>query len=407
MTLGVQLAEQLPGRIAVDLDPQRGRAGRPGQPERLDLLHDQAQLVLQGPLDRLPAGAADIQVGAAAPPVGDRVDLVGGEPAEQQQREGDPEAHPDQQVGRGVNAQCHPGQGNQGDQPGHQPLAEIAPATLRHQRVQHRHQAGGQEGDLHRRHRPATPARLELHPERTRPPSDHAQDNREKASELHHDPPDDQVPPAAQDQQHQQQPVEQRVQHPPGSDAGQTPQGRHQPRPDQAGQPTHHRIIHHGDRHRRAPQATGEDRQSQPDQDHRRHQPADPAGLQPIGQRRGRPGRPPPPRRPDRLAQAGVHRQGAAGWPRAVCGHVHGPSLPEIAASRQDDLVCWVRGCQGSEHAMRSDRTGASMLTACSRDQPPRAGTARDSYQWGEAKTGVDGPVMDQMDPSERRSNDS
>ena len=122
-----------------------------------------------------------------------------------------------------------------------------------------------------------------------------------KLSELHDDPPDDQVPPAPQDQQHQQQAVGQRVQHPPRGDAGQAPQGRHQPRPDQAGQPTHHRVVHHGDRHRRAPQPPGEDRQGQPDQHHRRHQPADPAGLQPIRQGRGRPGGPPPPRRPDRL----------------------------------------------------------------------------------------------------------
>ena len=350
VALGVQLAEQDRPRVALDLDPQRGRAGRPGQPERLDLLHDQAQLILQGALDRLPASPADIQMGAAAPPVGDRVDLVGGEPAEQQQREGDPDAHPDQHVGRGIHAQRHPGQGDQDDQPGHHPLAEITPATLRHQRVQHRHQARGQKGDLHRRHRPATPARLELDPERAWPPTDHGQDKGEQASELHDDKPDDQVPPAPQDQQHQQQPVEQRVQHPPGTDTGQAAQGRHQPRPDQAGQPTHHRVIHHGDRHGRAPQSAGEDRQGQPDQDHGRHQPADPAGLQPIRQRRGRPGRPPPPRRPHSLR---VHGQGA-GRPRAVCGHVHGPSQPEIPGSRHDDLVGWVPGCQGSEQATPS-----------------------------------------------------
>ena len=370
VALGIQLAEQLPGRIAADLDAQRGRAGRPGQPERLHVLHDQAELILQGPPDRLPAGPADVQVGAAAPPVGDWVDLVGGEPAEQQQREGHPDAHPDQQIGGGVDAQRHPGQGDQGDQPGHQPLAEITPATLRHQRVQHRHQARGEVGDLHRRHRPATPAGLELHPERARPPSDHAQDNREKAPELHDDPPDDQVPQAAQDQQHQQQAVGQRPQHPPGGDAGQAPQGRHQPRPDQAGQPAHHRVIHHGDRHGRAPQTPGEHRHGHPDKDHGRHQPADPAGLQPIRQRRGRPGRPPPPRRPHSL---GVHGQGA-GRPRAVCGQVHGPSLPEIAASRHDDLVCWVLGCQGAEHAMRSAGCSQPPSWLTEQQAPPGGG---------------------------------
>jgi hypothetical protein len=92
---GVQLAEQDRRGVAGDGDAQRGRAGRPGQPERLDLLHDEPKLVGQGAPDGLAAGAADIQMGAAAPPVGHWVDLVGGEAAEHQQREGHPENHPD------------------------------------------------------------------------------------------------------------------------------------------------------------------------------------------------------------------------------------------------------------------------------------------------------------------------
>jgi hypothetical protein len=81
VALGVQLAEQLPGWISLDGDAQRGGARRPRQPEPLDLLDQDAELVLQAPPDRLPTGAADVQVGGAATPVGDRVDLVGGEAA--------------------------------------------------------------------------------------------------------------------------------------------------------------------------------------------------------------------------------------------------------------------------------------------------------------------------------------
>jgi hypothetical protein len=56
------------------------------------------------------------------------------------------------------------------------------------------------------------------------------------------------------------------------------------------------------------------------------------------------------------------------------------------------------------------DRTGPeppSLFTACSRDRPPPAGMARDSYLWERAKAQVEQPVRSQMDTWERRSNDS
>src|SRR4029077_1984833 len=46
---GGELAEQLLGWRVADRDPQRGGAGRAGQPERLDLPGGQAQLLPQGP----------------------------------------------------------------------------------------------------------------------------------------------------------------------------------------------------------------------------------------------------------------------------------------------------------------------------------------------------------------------
>jgi hypothetical protein len=62
MALGVQLAEDIAGRagLILELDPQWGRAGRPGQPERLDLQRGQPQLVGQGVADRLTAAPTDV-----------------------------------------------------------------------------------------------------------------------------------------------------------------------------------------------------------------------------------------------------------------------------------------------------------------------------------------------------------
>jgi hypothetical protein len=148
VALGVQLAEQPPGRFTLDGDLERGGAGRTGQPERLDLLHHEAELVGQGPPDCLAAGTGDIEVGAAAPPVDNREHLVGGEPAEGQQREGDPDAHRDQDVAGGVDPQRDAGHGDQGEQRRHQPLAGAAPAALGHQRVQHPHEDRREKGDL-------------------------------------------------------------------------------------------------------------------------------------------------------------------------------------------------------------------------------------------------------------------
>src|SRR5215211_1271476 len=53
----------------------------------------------------------------------------------------------------------------------------------------------------------------------------------------------------------------------------------------------------------------------------------------------------------------------------------------------------------------RPDGTGTlRLLTSCSRDRSTLAGTARESYPWGEAKAHVERPVRRQIDTSERRS---
>jgi hypothetical protein len=82
----VQLGEQPGVLLPLDLDTQRGRAGRALPAEGLDVLHDDAELVVEGPADRLTATPPHIQVGAAAAAVGHWEDLVWAQQPEGDQR---------------------------------------------------------------------------------------------------------------------------------------------------------------------------------------------------------------------------------------------------------------------------------------------------------------------------------
>ena len=123
---GVQLAEQLSGRVALDGDAQWGGAGRAGQAEGRDLGDGQAELVLQPVADGGSPPAGDVQVGGPAAAVADREDLVGGEQAEQGERDGDPDGGADQHVGRGLGAQRDTSQPGQRHHPGRHPACPAA-----------------------------------------------------------------------------------------------------------------------------------------------------------------------------------------------------------------------------------------------------------------------------------------
>ena len=325
---GVQLAEELGRGIAGHGDPQGGGAGRAGEAERLDLGDLQPELVLEPAPDGLAAGPADVQVGAAAPPVADREDLVGREPAVGQQRDGDPEGRPDDHVGGAVGAKGHPAEGGQRDQRRHHPLAGVAPAALGHQRVQDRDQPDGEEGDVQGRHGPAAPALMDLGPERPRPLGDGAEDGQaDVGQQVDQQQPDDQVPEPAKDQQRDDQPVGDAVQHPPGADGGQPAHHRLEAGQVHPAQPADHGGVEDGHVDGEAPQAAREDPDGRHDQHQRDHQPPDPAGLEVVGQRRRLPGRPPA-QRPCRGVGMGPGGPGGPfGW------RVH-QALPQTSLAR-------------------------------------------------------------------------
>ncbi len=115
MRLGHQLGQQLHLRLSGDPHPQRSRRGRSGQPDRGDGLHVHTELLLQSAPDRITALAGHVQVSPLALPVRDREDVVRGEEAKRRQRDRDSHRHPDQHVGRRVQAERHPGDADDRD----------------------------------------------------------------------------------------------------------------------------------------------------------------------------------------------------------------------------------------------------------------------------------------------------
>jgi hypothetical protein len=325
---GIQLAEQPVVGVALDPDPQRRGPGRPGQPERLDLLDHQAELVLQGLTDRLPTCPTDVQVSAAPTPVGDREDLAGRKDAKAEQRDRHPNGDPNQDIGGGLHRQVHAGDGDQDDQRGGHPLAGLAPASLRHQAIQDPDQDHHQRRQLLGWQRPGVPVGPELHPERPRPLQKWGQQVLdEEALQNPGRQHDQQLPQAAEHQQGQQQSPQQHRDGQIGVECGQRLHRRQQPGCPQPGQPSDHRSIDHGDVDSQAMQPTGKDQQRQYDQDHGGDQPSHPGGLQMMRQWWGLAGWTPPPRRAPNSRRTGLDPR-TSSPSRLVCGHVHGASQP-------------------------------------------------------------------------------
>jgi hypothetical protein len=245
---GVQLAEQLPGRVALDRDPQRGRAGRAGQPERRDLGHLDPSWSSRPrrmasprapPTSRWALRPRRYRMGKVSLGANSRnstsgmVTPMAARPA----RRSGP-----RRLGRGVPARpgppprsppaCRaaasgpPVPGCTGPPPGWRPGRPPGP------------RAG-----------PSCPSRPGWPPEWPGPLGGRAHraiDDHDE--ELGRDESEDQLPEAPQRQQGQHQPQPQGVEDPPRREEGQPLPGPHQPGGVQFGQPPDHRIVQDRDR---------------------------------------------------------------------------------------------------------------------------------------------------------------
>ena len=110
----VELPEQVRVGIAGDPQPQRRRSAGTGEPDGLAVDDGEAELVLHGLADRCPAAPRDVEVGGLAAPVGDREELVRREEAERQQRDGDADGDPGEDVEGMVDAEVEAGERDQG-----------------------------------------------------------------------------------------------------------------------------------------------------------------------------------------------------------------------------------------------------------------------------------------------------
>ena len=233
----------------------------------------------------------------SGPPVTDREDLGRSEQAEGHERDRDADQHADEDVDRRLHPERHPAHRHQRQQPGSDPLPEVAPAPLRHQRVQDHDDDGGQHTQPQRGQRPSLPVAAQLDPERTWPPhhADHP--------EVHlrgqdpGDQKDDQVPEPPQHQQCNHDAPQQGGQEQQTARCRQHADGRSVARQRRSRQPPHDRVVDHGqsDCCPAPPAPEQHDRQ----QRHRArgHQPPRAAGADVAGQRRRLAGRS---RRPDR-----------------------------------------------------------------------------------------------------------
>ena len=132
--LGVQLAEDVGGRVSFALDTDRCRASRARQAEWLYRHHLDAKLILQGMANRLAAPSGHIQMCAPAPPVGNGEDRFGSDQLEDHNPDGRPYQPSNPDIGWMVDAEVHPGDTEQRDQ--HRGCDEPvgAPPALRYQR---------------------------------------------------------------------------------------------------------------------------------------------------------------------------------------------------------------------------------------------------------------------------------
>jgi membrane-associated phospholipid phosphatase len=147
VALGVQLREQVLLRAPLDPQPERRRAGRRFQADRLDLEHGQPELVVHRQPDRIAAPPADVDMGDPAPAVGDGEPLVGGEVAERRDRYCHPERDAEEHVVGVIDGQVQAGQAEHGYHRGRRDLAVGTRAARYDQAVHRRHEEDRDPGD--------------------------------------------------------------------------------------------------------------------------------------------------------------------------------------------------------------------------------------------------------------------
>ena len=274
MRLGVELAEQVELRTALDAQTQRRRTGRAAQPNRADLVHDQPELLFEGLADGHTARAADIEVRRPSPAIGDREVLVGHEDSESDHREGHADRDGDEDVGRGVDAEVHARQRDEGDETGEGPLSEVAPATVGHERVEDQHEKPRGRQHLLGRQCPSAPTGAQGNAEGPRASGDVVDDPEQDLRELHDDHRDEQVSPAPQREQRDRQGPRENLDHPPRADGREHAGHLVEPRRVGAADPAHDRVVDHRCPDRRAVQAVVKHGERCDDNRHQHDQPA-------------------------------------------------------------------------------------------------------------------------------------
>ena len=178
---------------------QRGRAAGALEPDRLDVVHREPELVLQRDPDRLAATSGDVEVRRlAVRAVADREQVVGGEGAERGQRDRDPDDRTEHDVGEVVDAEVDPQHAGDRDRARHGELRPEPRPAGNDEHVGHADRQDRDRTDRDRRRGVSLPARELLHAERSRPQGDELEPLQEGSCDAEGDHPDQEVAPAAE-----------------------------------------------------------------------------------------------------------------------------------------------------------------------------------------------------------------
>ena len=199
---GVQLAEDVRVRVALELHAKRRRAARSFEPEEFHLDGDHTELILESLHDGVVASTGHVKVRGTPSLVRNRENLVRGEQAEGAKWNRDADDNSKQRVGQRFLCEVEARQERQEQENRDYDLADLPPPSGRYEGVQRGHRERREHGHRQRRHRKPAPGAEYLDAQRSWSLNDLREHLRQVVDDETGEQPDHEVAPAAEVGQH-------------------------------------------------------------------------------------------------------------------------------------------------------------------------------------------------------------